>query len=119
MTPYHNITLPSPTLLSMEALTHASPLLKHFFQKLQYQFVLWRKGYNIFYLPGDYLQKMKVSCPRRRVQDPPATKTEANVFPKSSAMKQRSERTERLEGEGDVGEGTEAAIQRCSHENVF
>ena len=33
MAPYHNITLPSPTLLSMEALTHASPLLKHLFSK--------------------------------------------------------------------------------------
>ena len=62
---------------------------------------------------------MKVSCPCRRIQDPPATKTEANVFPKTSTMKQRSERTDRLESEGEFGEGTEAAIQRCSYENVF
>ena len=31
--PFHNISLPSPTLLSMEVLTHASPFLKHLFQK--------------------------------------------------------------------------------------
>ena len=32
--PFHNISLPSPTLLSMEVLTHASPLLKHLFSKM-------------------------------------------------------------------------------------
>ena len=31
--PFHNISLPSPTLLSMEVLTHASPFLKYLFQK--------------------------------------------------------------------------------------
>ena len=42
----------------------------------------------------------------RRVQDLPATRTEANVFPKTSAIEQRSERTDRLGSERDVGEGS-------------
>ena len=32
--PFHNISLPSPTLLSMDVLTHASPLLKHLLLKM-------------------------------------------------------------------------------------
>ena len=31
---FHNISLPNPTLLSMEVLTHAYPLLKHLFSKM-------------------------------------------------------------------------------------
>ena len=32
--PFHNISLPSPALLSMEVLTHSYPLLKHLFSKM-------------------------------------------------------------------------------------
>ena len=42
----------------------------------------------------------------RRVQDPSAIRTEANVSPKSSTLEQRSERTDRLGSERDVGEGS-------------
>ena len=41
--PFHNISLPSPTLLNMEVLTHASSLLKHLFSK---------KAVSIFPLAG-------------------------------------------------------------------
>ena len=41
--PYHKISLPSPTLLSMEVLTYASPFLKHLFKKCQYQFAILQK----------------------------------------------------------------------------
>ena len=32
--PFHNISLPNPTLSSMEVLTHAYPVLKHLFSKM-------------------------------------------------------------------------------------
>ena len=34
ISPFHNISLPNPTLLSMEVLTNTSPLLKHLFSKM-------------------------------------------------------------------------------------
>ena len=42
----------------------------------------------------------------RRVQDPSPTRTKANVFPKTSTMGQRSERTDRVHSKTDVGEGS-------------
>ena len=41
----------------------------------------------------------------RKVQDPSGKISEANVFPKTSRMEQRSERTDRIGSERDVGEG--------------
>ena len=59
----------------------------------------------------------------RRVQDLSATRTEANVSPKTSKIEQRSERTDRLGTERDVGE--ESYLQsftsgrRISQSNIF
>ena len=42
----------------------------------------------------------------RKVQDPSASRTKANVFPETSTMEQRSGRTDGLGSERDVGEGS-------------
>ena len=59
-----------------------------------------------YFLPAWRLLTKDQSVFSRRVQDSPATRTEANVFPKTSAIEQRSERTDSLGSERDVGEGS-------------
>ena len=60
--------------------------------------------FSTFYLSGEKDKKCLVLS--RRVQDPSATKTELNVFPKTSTIEQRSKRTDRLGSEKDVQEGS-------------
>ena len=58
----------------------------------------------------------------RRVQDPSATRTEANVFSKTSIMEKRSEKTDRLGNERDLGEGSDlqsfTSRRRISQSNI-
>ena len=51
-------------------------------------------------------KRSKCLVPSRRIQDPSAARTKANVSPKTATMEQRSERTDRLVSERDVGEGS-------------
>ena len=77
--PLHNISLPSPTLLSMEAF----PPLKHFFSKTGSSNL--RSGRKIKKIPTCLETTYKRSnclVHSRRVHDPSATRTEANVCPK-------------------------------------
>ena len=97
--PFHNMSLPSPTLLSMDVLTHVYPLLKHLFSKI---FPMAKTCSTC--LKTTY-KRSKCLVLSRRVQDPSATRTEANVFPKTSTMEQISETTDRLGSERDVVEG--------------
>ena len=98
--PFHNMSLPSPTLLSMDVLTHVYPLLKHLFSKI---FPMAKTCSTC--LKTTY-KRSKCLVLSRRVQDPSATRTEANVFPKTSTMEQISETTDRLGSERDVVEGS-------------
>ena len=103
--PFHSISLPSPTLLSMEVLTHASPLLKHLFSKMTVP-ICPLAGRLKHFLPAWRLLTKGQCVISRKVQDPSTTRTEPNVFTKTSTMEQRSERTDKLGSEKDVGEGS-------------
>ena len=92
--------LPSPTLLSMEVLTHVYPLLKHLFSKIFPMAKTFPTCLKTTY------KRSKCLALSRRVQDPSATRTEANVFLKTSTMEQISETTDRLGSERDVVEGS-------------
>ena len=102
--PLHNISLQSPTLLSMEAF----PPLKHFFSKTGSSNL--RSGRKIKKIPTCLETTYKRSnclVHSRRVHDPSATRTEANVLPKTlTIIEQRSEGTDRLGGERYVGAGS-------------
>ena len=92
--------LPSPTLLSMEVLTHVYPLLKHLFSKIFPMAKTFPTCLKTTY------KRSKCLALSRRVQDPSATRTEANVFLITSTMEQISETTDRLGSERDVVEGS-------------
>ena len=85
---FHNISLPSPTQLSMVVLTHAYPLLKYLFSKMTVP-ICPLAGRLKHFLPAWGL----------------LTKDQS-VSPKTSTMEQRLERTDRLGSERDVGEGS-------------
>ena len=53
---------------------------------------------------GTIYKRSKCLVLSRKVQDPSGKISEANVFPKTSTMEQRSERTDGIGSERDVGE---------------
>ena len=106
--PLRNISLPSPTLLSMGVLTHAFPLLKHLFSKIDSSNL--RSGRKIKKIPTCLETTYKRSnclVHSKRVHDPSATRTEANVLPKPlTIIEQRSKGTDRLGSDRDVTAGS-------------
>ena len=119
--PFHNVSLPSPTPLSMEVLTHASPLLKRLFSKMTVP-ISPLAGRLKHFLPALRLLTKDQCVLSRKVQDLSTTRTKANVFPKTSTMEKRSERTDKLGSEKDVGEGSYlqsfTAERRISQSNI-
>ena len=92
----------------MGVLTHAFPLLKHLFSKIDSSNL--RSGRKIKKIPTCLETTYKRSnclVHSKRVHDPSATRTEANVLPKPlTIIEQRSKGTDRLGSDRDVRAGS-------------
>ena len=82
--PQHITSMSNTTKHGKEALTHASPFLKHLFSKMTVPILSPGKKFKTFStcLETTY-ERSKCLVLSRRVQDPSATRTEVDVSPKN------------------------------------
>ena len=76
ISPFRNISLPNPTLLSMEVLTHASTLLKHIFKNDSTNLPCGRKVKTFSTCMETTYKRLKYLVLSRRIEDHSATRIE-------------------------------------------